>query len=468
MVVYHSKQVFFTHFFIKKPIPTDNGFRVTYVKKSERNILANVGKTMINKSSKIRSGQQNQHGAVLCYFIIGPTAQIAPTHNEVRNFIAVRPIQRTLGFKLLTGLLLMCFCTVAVGQSTVTTEFIALQSGPLPFTPEEFYIADVIDERDNRTAVGHLLLPRSSTTQPVVTYPVDLKGGAATAIGQFIRQSLAYNDALHPVVARIKECVITEIPGASGRVDGRVVLTISFDLQRDGETVHLVEYHRGGARYNRPANSRSHIAAEKAFRQSLVGALRYLNTWFDQEAAGNPLLAKEIKVSFTDYTENVDEDTVFYATDRPLTWNDFRERPRLERYAASVFPSFGYESYSEVVNGILHINITLKVYVIPDYSWVKGHAKDAYSLNHEQRHFDIVKLIAERFKQKVQADTLTVDNFNNILQWQYIDSYREMNHLQEQYDDETRHGTNPTAQERWNQYIDEELRAFAVKEQKAQ
>ena len=394
---------------------------------------------MINKSVKISTRQQSQYGTALCYF------------NKV-------------SFRLLTGLLLMCFFSVAVGQSAVVTEFIALQPGPLPFTPEEFYIADVIDERDERTVVGHLLLPRSSTTQPVVTYPVDLKGGAATAIGQFIRQSLVYNEALSPIIARIKECVITEVPGTNGRVEGRVVLTMAFDLQRDGETMHLVEYHRGGAHYNRPANSRSHVPVEQAFRQSVVGALRYLNTWFDEEAAGHPLLAKEIKVSFTDHTENTDEDTVFYATNRPLTWSDFRERPRLERYAASVFPSFGYESRSEVIDGILHINITMKVYVIPDYSWVKGHAKDAYGLNHEQRHFDIAKLIAERFKQKVQADTLTADNFNNILQWQYIDSYREMNHLQEQYDDETGHGTNRTAQQRWNQYIDEELRSFAVVE----
>ncbi len=374
------------------------------------------------------------------------------------------PASASLSLGMLIILFIMGFCSKAVSQSTAKTPTMALHSGTLPFTPKEFYIADVIDERDNRTAIGYLLHPRTRADQPVLTYPIDLQGGTEAAIGQFIRQSLPHNTALRPVIIRIRECVITESPTSSGRVEGRVVLTLAFDLQRDDGTVHLVEYRRGGAHYDRPANSRSLVAAQKAFQQSLVSALRYLNTWFSQEAEGNVLLAKEIEVSFTDYTQNVTEDTVYYAVDRPLTWSDFRERPRLERYAASVFPNFAYESRSQVIDGILHIDITMKVYMIPDYSWVKDHARDAYSLNHEQRHFDIAKLVAERFKQKIQPDSLTIEDFSSIIQWQYIDSYREMNHLQEQYDQETQHGTNQAAQERWNQRIDEELHSFSVKQ----
>jgi hypothetical protein len=364
--------------------------------------------------------------------------------------------------------LLMGLCSVAVAQSAVNPATIALRSGSLSFTPETFYIASVSDERDKRTSVGHLLTPRTSPDQPIVTHAVDLEGGAEAAIRQFIRQSLPSDKTLSPIIFRIKECIITETPAANGGVDGRVVLTISFDLQREEDTVHLVEYRRGGAHYNRPANTYPQGAVEKAFRKSLISALRYLDTWMNEASEGHIALAKDIQVNFTDYIENVTEDTVFYATDRPLTWNDFRERPRLEHFAASVFPSFGYESHSQMIKGILHINITMKVYVLPEHSWVKAHARDAYSLNHEQRHFDIAKLIAERFKQKIQPDSLSVDNYNSFMQWQYIDSYREMNHLQEQYDEETGHGTNRTAQERWNRYIDEELRSLAQRREALQ
>lgn len=389
---------------------------------------------MTNKFVKNSHTQQNQRVAIVCFF-------------------------HKVSLASLAALLVVCFS--AVGHPTLKTEPIALRAKPLPFTPKEFYIADVIDEREDRTAVGYLLSATNSSSQPAETYPVDLQGGALTAIRQFIRQGLNQNTALRPVVIRLKECRITELPGAKGRVDGRVVLTMAFDLQRDGETIHLVEYRRGGAHYNRPASSVT--AVEQALRQSLVSALRYLNTWMNQEADGNVLLAKGVKVFFTDYTQNVENDTVFYATDRPLTWGDFREKPRLSRYAASVFPSFAYESHSEIVEGILHINLTLKVFVLPNYSWVRDDAKDPYSLNHEQRHFDIVKLVVERFKQKVQPDSLTVEDYNSIIQWQYIESFREMNRLQEQYDDETRHGIDKIAQERWNRRIEDELRSFTAK-----
>lgn len=356
--------------------------------------------------------------------------------------------------------LLMGICSVATGQSADKAETIALRPGELSFTPKKFYIASVIDEREDRSSVGRLILPRSKADQPVVTQAVDLEGGAEAALAQFFRQSLPSGKALQPIILRIGECIITETPAANGGVDGKVVLTFSFDLQRAEDTVHLVDYRRGGAHYHRSAHTYSQGAAEKAFRKALTSALRYLDTWMSEASEGHIALAKGIKVNFTDYTENLTEDTVFYAEDRPLTWNDFREKPRLERFAASVFPSFGYESHSQMINGILHINITMKVYVIPEYSWVKDHARDAYSLNHEQRHFDIAKLIAERFKQKIHPDSMTVDDYSSYIQWQYIDAYREMNHLQEQYDEETGHGTNRAAQERWNRYIDAELRKF--------
>ncbi|MDX5422190.1 MAG: hypothetical protein LPK14_08050, partial [Hymenobacteraceae bacterium] len=142
----------------------------------------------------------------------------------------------------------------------------------------------------------------------------------------------------------------------------------------------------------------------------------------------------------------------------------FRASPtRQSKFAASVFPSFAYEGQSEVVDGYIHLNLTLKVYVLQHSSWVKEGSKDAYGLNHEQRHFDIVKLVAERFKQKVQPDSLTLSDYNSIIQYQFIESYREMNRLQEQYDGETRHGLDKLAQERWNQRIDAELRALGAK-----
>jgi hypothetical protein len=235
---------------------------------------------------------------------------------------------------------------------------------------------------------------------------------------------------------------------------------MSFYHKRGSDTVHLVNY-KGGIRYARSANQT--LTVEQAMRQSLTGALQYLNNWVDREAGTNEKLARAVKVSFTDYVRN-DPDTVFYSFNRPLIWPDFRDRPRAGKYAATVFPSFAQEGKREIRNGIIHVQLVMKVYVLKDASWVKEGARDEYGLNHEQRHFDIVKLVAERFKRKVLADTFTVEDYDGQIGYEFLESYREMNRLQEQYDEETSHGLDTTAQDRWNRLIEEELQQYRAKE----
>ncbi len=72
-----------------------------------------------------------------------------------------------------------------------------------------------------------------------------------------------------------------------------------------------------------------------------------------------------------------------------------------------------------------------------------------------------MQLVVERFKRKLLADHLTVADYDSEIAYEYLESYREMNRLQQQYDDETNHGLNQAAQQRWNHRIDEELAAFA-------
>lgn len=365
--------------------------------------------------------------------------------------------------KKLSFCLSIIFLTIpilAAAQPTAKIEPIALRTQPLAFIPKEFYILDVKDVRADRQAVAYLLTAAGKPGQPAVAQAVDLQGGTLAAVRQFIRQGLPRNPELRPVIIRLKECSITETAGPAGRVDGKVLVVLAFDIIRSGKTVHTLEY-RGGARYSRPIAQ--FTVLEPTLRQSLTDGLQYLNTWMDREADRTEKLAQGIKIHFTDYTRHAEADTVFYSPNRPLTWKDFRAEPRASVYAAAVLPSFAYEGRTQVINGIIHIYITMKVFVVPEGSWAKENAKDAYALNHEQRHFDIVKLIAEHFKQRIQPKNLTIEDYNSIIQYEYLEAYREMNKLQNQYDNETQHGIDQAAQTRWNQKIDDELRQYAVK-----
>jgi hypothetical protein len=353
------------------------------------------------------------------------------------------------------ALLLTVFLFSSARHPAATLEPITLKTEPQPFTPKEFYIAGVIDERSDKSAVAWLLTDAHATS----TQPVDLKGGGLRAIEQYAKGSLPQNTSLRPVIIRLKECRITEEPAEKGRIDGKVSVVMAFDYKRSDATVHLVEY-KGGARYKRSASQAAGV--EPALRQSLSAALQYLNTWVDANAGHNEILARGLKISFTDHTLNQPNDTVFYTPTRPLSWDDFKAHPRPGRFAASVFPSFAYEGQSTMKDGIVHINLTIKVYMLKESSWVRNDARNDYGLNHEQRHFEIVKLVAERFKQKVQPQHLTIEDYNSIIQHEYIESFREMNRLQDQYDGETQHGLNRAVQEQWNQRIDKELAGFGI------
>ncbi|WP_230471219.1 hypothetical protein [Hymenobacter jejuensis] len=356
---------------------------------------------------------------------------------------------------LVPGALLLTGSQTAVKVSTIV-----LKPDPQPFTPQEFFISDVVDERANRAAVAFLLTAPTGAALPTTPQPVDLQGGGQAAIRQFVQQSLKRNAALRPVTMRIKECQVTETPATKGYVEGRVALTLAFDWKRDGKTIHLTDY-RGAARYIRPVGQLAVV--EPTLRQTLVESLKYLNTWMNNQAQFNEKLARGIRISFTDYTQNTEDDTLFYTPQRPLTWDDFRATPRVGPYAASVFPSFAYTGRTKINNGVIQVNLTLKAFVVRSSSWVKASAKDAYSLNHEQRHFDLVKLVAEHFKQHVQTDSLTIEDYNSIIPYQYLRAFQEMNRVQEQYDNETSHGLNQAVQESWNQRIEAELQGFSVK-----
>ncbi|KAA9333513.1 hypothetical protein F0P96_09840 [Hymenobacter busanensis] len=335
---------------------------------------------------------------------------------------------------------------------------LVLHAAPLPFAPTEFYISQVLDERADRAAVAYLL-PLSA---PAAPQPVDLQGGGAAAIREFVRQSLPRNTALRPVTVRLQECVVRETAaaGAPGRVEGRATVAMAFEWQRNGRTIPLTTY-RGTARYLRPAAQPG--GTEPALQQALADALRHLNAWVNREVNGNAKLATALRVHTTDDVHPAD-DTLFYSSAQPLSLDDFRAEPRLTgRYAATVFPSFAYSARAQTVSGVLHLHLQMQVFVVRSASWVRPTARTAYTLAHEQRHFDVVKLVAERFKRKVQPDSLTLDNYDARMQYQYLQSWWEMNRLQEQYDAETGGGTNEAAQQRWNQRLDAELRAFGVK-----
>src|SRR5690554_3950876 len=355
--------------------------------------------------------------------------------------------------------LMLFFLLFSIGVKAASLQFqepIPLVVKPLGFTPDEFYIAGLLDLRKDPSAVAWLIPTGSKDGK---TQAVDLEGGGKKAIENFLTNSFQQDKSLRPVLVRLKTCRIIERTGGNGAIDGELTLEIAFDLQKEKSSVHLVDY-RGGVKYKRSANQRG--TAASGLQRALTGALEFLHEWMQREVDTNPKLAESVIVIFEDQVENVDNDTVFYNPSRPLVWDDFRAEPRGGKYSASIFPSFAWEGGSRVVDGTIYLNLKVKVYMLKSSSWVR--TTSAYGLNHEQRHFDIVKIVVERFKKRLLDMPLTPDDYEGVLGYQYLETYREMNRLQDQYEEETKNGMNKAAQQKWNEWIDEELRSFSVGE----
>jgi hypothetical protein len=335
---------------------------------------------------------------------------------------------------------------------------IVLQNEPIPLKADGYYIAGITDNRLSKIAVAQLLV--KTPDGKFTTQPNDLQGGAQVAINRFLDRNLSVDPSTLPVIINIKEIKVIESQLPNNRVDGQVKLTLNFGLQKEYGTDPLVTY-QGGMHYIRPADNLADI--EPQLRKTLINSLIFFNKWIKLNMPVHIKLVKYVKINFKDYKDKAEEDTIYYATNRPLTWDDFKSNYKPHgTYAAAVMPSIGYDQHSSVKDGTVYVDITMKTFLPKSTCWVNSFSKDDYTLNHEQRHFDIVKIIAEQYKHKILSANLTPDTYEAFINMEYLEAYRNMNIMQKAYDEETRHGRDQDAQFSWNERIDKDLQLAGV------
>ena len=325
-------------------------------------------------------------------------------------------------------------------------------------SPDEYFITKILDERSDLSPTAFLV---HDTKNGNNLRTLNLKGGTIPALEQYILGAYPGNKALRPIVVRIKDCKIIEKlkDSRTGLVAGDVHLDLTFALEREGELVDLLDF-QGGISYKRGV--RQFQLIEPFLRRSVNLAMKYFDDWIAKDAPNNNILAQSVGINMRDYIGKNDGDTVFYATERPLAWADFQGRPRFNNYAASIFASIGYEAYSRMENGEIVLDLVFKTYMLKSSSWVRS-VNNSYGLNHEQRHFDIAKIIIEQLKDTLVKLELEPHNYDRKISFYYLEAFREMNRMQEEYDGQTANGSNAPAQERWNKKIDGLLRELDVK-----
>lgn len=172
-----------------------------------------------------------------------------------------------------------------------------------------------------------------------------------------------------------------------------------------------------------------------------------------------------VKVIFVEDARPEDEssDTLFYHQ-RLAQPRDYRAAPRQGgRNEAVSFTSFAFDGSTRKFRDTLEITLVLQVFWVKSASWSRTMPPGAHTLEHEQIHFDITRLVAERFRKKILQLPLTIEDHDSRIQYEYLESFREMNRLQEEFDNDVHSGQNAVRQQQWRDRIRQALRREGVK-----
>jgi hypothetical protein len=152
-------------------------------------------------------------------------------------------------------------------------------------------------------------------------------------------------------------------------------------------------------------------------------------------------------------------DTVYYDFNRRLTWQDFQGKvPADAKWGAMTASGFSFNSEMED-DGNNHLIISIGVYTFftKHDSWKKPDINSAYHLEHEQHHFDITRLFAQKFADEIKNAHFTKSNYRKLLYSIFDKVYEESVAYQHLYDNETKNSVDVQKQKEWNEKISAEV-----------
>ena len=159
----------------------------------------------------------------------------------------------------------------------------------------------------------------------------------------------------------------------------------------------------------------------------------------------------------------IDENTydsanISYSPARPLTFDDFQGRPDEHGNAAAVTSSMLSVKYSTVrtMSNLSIVDVSVLANFSKRQSWFRSDSRRPEILAHEQRHFDLTAAIACELVDTIRHFTFTLDHYTHELHRLQRLKQIELEQLQDQFDLESKQGTEAVA-EKWNRIIHERL-----------
>lgn len=167
----------------------------------------------------------------------------------------------------------------------------------------------------------------------------------------------------------------------------------------------------------------------------------------------------KVRVHYINKSNSPSSDTIYYTPPQKLVWDDFRGKPVPNHFGGAVTASgFSFTADTKYDGDDITINFYVSAFFTKHDSWRKPGINSPYHLEHEQKHFDITYINARKFVAELRKARFTKRNIKTLPGEIFNKAYDDNTAMQQQYDRETNHSINNTAQEQWNKKIDAMLK----------
>ncbi|HYD22052.1 MAG TPA: hypothetical protein VEB40_11300 [Flavipsychrobacter sp.] len=344
---------------------------------------------------------------------------------------------------LLTLLLWVSNTTIA--QTAQKTKVLQLKNEKMRFVPKDHHISLVVDDRADTTNIGFVKTGFSDKKTIL-----KLKGGIAPALQAYIRQNLEQDTTTTAIELHINEMDVAE--NRSSGID-KAELNIGFSYYAAGEKV---------ISYTSSAYIKSGLDAtmyvEEMLRKQTESGLEEFDQWWAKNKA-EILAAPSVVVEAEVDNNPKDTDYIPYSARRPLAYADFKApADKLSLGAAATYSGVSLNGNFQTLNKQVTLKLKIGALFNQQRSWFKPGSQKQYLLDHEQVHFDITACIACEFLHTLREYKFSFENYSDELEKLKKEAQKTVEALQDQYDEETDHGTITAKQAEWKAKIGERIK----------
>jgi len=309
---------------------------------------------------------------------------------------------------------------------------------------QNYYVAGIKDDRRDTATIGSVRAGLFSKKYVSLNLP----GGAAAAISDFLKTNLTQDTRTNPITLHIVQLEVAEKTGGL-KAESEVRMNIAF-YNAGGK---IVEY-KGNNTVQSAMDATRYI--EELIRRGLDDMLQQFDTWAGQNQqqlkASNSGPSVEVQAELASSSD--DTDKIAWSTGRPLTLDDFKGKPDdLSRAAAATNSGLDVRTSQQTQYSQTRVVVTILPFFDKSRSWCRANSRNAPTLQHEQQHFNITAIKACELADTIRNFTFTPGNFMKELEQLYRQKEKEIQQQQELYDNQTSHGQVTTAQAVWEKMI---------------